>query len=107
MSWSERRVRSKAKWLLPEPGWPLATSWPNSSAVMPLTTFRDRAGAAETIALNAMRIPQPKYEETRVCWAGGRGGTLALVPVPPETVHLRGTVPCSESLRCVQTESGN
>lgn len=46
MSWPERRVRGRARWPLPGPNRPLATSQPNSSAVMPPTTSRDRAGVA-------------------------------------------------------------
>ena len=46
MSWPERRVRGRARWPLPGPDRPLATSQPNSSAVMPPTTSRDRAGVA-------------------------------------------------------------
>lgn len=46
MSWSERQVHGRARWPLPGPGRPLATSRANSSAVMPPTASRDRTGVA-------------------------------------------------------------
>lgn len=57
--------------------------------------------------MNEMRIPQPKYEETRVCQAGGRRRHSGFGARAPKTVYPRGTVLLSEPLRCIQTESGN